>query len=147
MSDDEMQVPTPAEDLRFFDHLIGTWDMTGEATGTIRFEWMDGGFFILQHVDLSQAGQHVVGVEVIGHLRPFGEEPDPEVRSRFYDSMGNTLEYLYEPTGERTLTIWGGEKGSPAYAETTVSEDGNTIHARWVWPGGGYETTGTRRTS
>lgn len=63
-----MRALAPADDLRFFDQLIGAWDMTGEATGTIRFEWMDGGFYLLQHVDLEQAGQHVVGVEQIGQV-------------------------------------------------------------------------------
>jgi hypothetical protein len=51
------------------------------------------------------------GIEVIGHLRPFGEEPSEDIRSRFYDSMGNTLDYVYELKGD-TLTIWGGEKGA-----------------------------------
>lgn len=62
---------------------------------------------------------------VIGHLRPFGEDPSPDIRSRAYDSAGNTLDYVYELEGD-TLTIWGGERGSPAYYRGTFGADGAT---------------------
>jgi hypothetical protein len=44
-----------------------------------------------------------------------------------------------------TLTIWGGEKGSPPYYRGTLAaaDDGDTITGAWVWPGGGYESTMT----
>jgi hypothetical protein len=58
--------------------------------------------------------------------------------------LGNTLDYVYELEGD-TLTIWGGEKGSPAYYQGRFSEDGDTITGAWVYPGGGgYESTATR---
>ena len=38
----------------------------------------------------------------------------------------------------------GGEKGSPAYLRASFSADGTTFSGGWVWPGGGYEVTGTR---
>ncbi len=50
---------------------------------------------------------------------------------------------MYELDGD-TLTIWSGGKGSPAYYRGAFSEDGNTLMGRWVWPGGGYESTSTR---
>jgi hypothetical protein len=43
-----------------------------------------------------------------------------------------------------TLTIWGGEKGSPAYYKGMWSDDGNTNAGAWVYPDGGYESTMTR---
>jgi hypothetical protein len=55
------------------------------------------------------------------------------------------LDYVYELDGD-TLTIWGGEKGSPAYYRGTFSEDGNSATGAWVYPGGGYESTMTRIT-
>lgn len=137
--------PPPADDLAALDHLIGTWKMTGGVEGTIRYEWMEGGYFLLQHVDLVQYGQPVRGMEITGHLRGFGEDPDPEIRSRYYDSAGNVFDYVYEPTGPRTLTIWAGQKGSPAYCQSVISEDGSTLTSTWAYPGGGgYTTTGTR---
>ncbi len=105
---------------------------------------MEGGFFLIQHVDLEQQGQRIKGIEIIGHERQFGAEPSEEIKSRFYDNMGNTLDYVYELEGD-TLTIWGGEKGSPAYYRGTFSEDGDTLSGAWHYPGGGgYEATSTR---
>ena len=105
---------------------------------------MGGSFFLIQHVDLEQYGQEVRGIEVIGHLRPFGEEPSEDIKSRFYDNMGITLDYVYEPEGD-TLTVWGGEKGSPAYSKGKFGENGDTLSSEWVYPGGGsYHSTMTR---
>jgi len=144
---DYPDAPTRDTDLDGLERLVGTWLVTGGAEGTIRYEWMEGRFFLLQHVDLVQDGQAVTGIEVIGHLHPFGEEPTPEIRSRYYDSLGNTLDYVYEVDGS-TLTIWSGEKGSPAYFEGTFSADGTTNDGEWVYPGGGgYQSTMTRTDS
>ena len=88
----EQQPPTPSPDLRALDRLVGTWAISGGAQGTTTYEWMEGGFFLLQHVDMEQSGTGVKGMEVIGHERPFGAEPSADIRSRFYDSMGNTLD-------------------------------------------------------
>ncbi len=99
--------------------------MSGEAQGRVAFEWMEGGFFLIQHVDLEQHGQRIKGIEIIGHERPFGAEPSEDIKSRFYSNTGDTLDYVYDLEGD-TLTIWAGEKGSPAYAKGTLGEDSNT---------------------
>lgn len=146
MSDeqDEQQLPDPDPDLRALDRLVGSWSVSGGAEGSVRYEWMEGGFFLIQHVDLEQYGQNVKGIEIIGHERQFGAEPSEDIKSRFYDSMGNTLDYVYELAGD-TLTIWGGEKGSPAYFKGKFSENGRTLSGAWVYPGGGgYDSTMTR---
>jgi hypothetical protein len=58
--------------------------------------------------------------------------------------MGDTLDYVYEVEGD-SLTIWGGERGSPAYYQGRFSDDGTTCSGAWVYPGGGgYESTMTR---
>ncbi|MGP3913327.1 hypothetical protein [Nonomuraea sp. 10N515B] len=133
-----------SEQMRKLAGMVGTWQLSGGVKGTVRFEWMEGGFFLFQHVDLVHEGRQIKGLEVIGHERLFGAEPSEEIKSRFYDSTGNTLDYVYEPHDDGSLTIWGGEKGSPAYCRSTVSEDGDSFTASWVWPGGGYDTIGTR---
>ncbi|UVS79583.1 hypothetical protein [Actinokineospora sp. UTMC 2448] len=134
----------PSADLQALDRLVGTWAVTGGVEGTVRYEWMPGGFFLLQHVELTQFGQQVTGLEVIGNLRPFGEPVGEDVVSRFYDATGNTFDYVYELAGD-TLTIWGGAKGSPAYYRGAFSPDGTTVTGGWVYPGGGgYSSTMTR---
>ena len=138
----EQQEPSP--EVRALDRLVGTWTVTGGAEGTVRYEWMQGGHFLLQHVELTQFGQPITGLEVIGHLHPFGEPAGADVVSRFYDSAGNTLDYVYELVGD-TLTMWGGAKGSPAYFQGTFSADDRVVDGAWVYPGdGGYPSTMTR---
>jgi hypothetical protein len=139
------QPPEPSPDLKNLgERLIGTWEMSGEVSGRVTYEWMEGGFFLIQHVDLEQYGQRIKGIEIIGHEKPFGSEPSEEIKSRFYSNTGDTLDYVYELEGD-TLTIWGGERGSPAYAKSKFSEDANTGSGEWVYPGGGgYRFTMSR---
>ena len=145
MSDSATQgTAAPSEQMRALDRLVGTWQVTGGAPGTVRYSWMDGGHFLLQHVELEQSGQRVLGLEVIGHLHPFGEEVSEEIHSRFYDDGGHTFDYVYELDGD-TLRIWAGEKGSPAFFEGRFIEDGRVMSGAWVYPGGGgYASTMTR---
>ena len=141
--------PQPNPDLKSLEPLVGTWKVfdPGNAQGvhgTVTYEWMEGGFFLIQRVDMENDGRKIKGIEIIGHEQQFGMEPSEEIKSRFYDTVGNTLDYAYEMEGD-TLTIWGGEKGSPAYYRGTFSKDGNTVTGAWVYPGGGgYESTMTR---
>jgi hypothetical protein len=90
----------------------------------------------------------IKGMEIIGHVQEgFGAPPSEHIKSRYYDNLGTTFDYVYEMDGD-TLTIWGGEKGSPAYYRGTFSTDGNTLSGGWTYPGGGgYESTSTRVTA
>jgi hypothetical protein len=140
-------VPEPSKALRRLDRLVGDWTVSGGTTGTVRYEWMDGGYFLLQRVRMDHDGREIKGLEVIGNERPFGAGPGEDLKSRFYDSEGNTLDYVYELEGD-TLTIWGGEKGSPAYFRGTFSDGDTRMEGAWVYPGGGgYESTMTRSTA
>lgn len=129
--------PTPNPDLKNLDRLVGTWKQSGGVEGEIVYEWARGGFFLIQRVDLVQDGHNIKGMEVIGHEQVFGMEPSNDIKSRFYSFLdGMTLDYVYEMEGD-TLTIWGGEKGSPAYYKGQFSKDGNTLSGGWTYPGGG----------
>ena len=147
---DQQQAPTPNPDLKALDRLIGTWAVSdpsgnGAIEGRTTFEWLEGGFFLMQHVDFVQGGQPIKGVEVIGHEHTFGAEPSEEIKSRYFDFYsGMTLDYVYELEGD-TLTIWAGGKGSPAYFRGDFREHGNSLRGRWTYPGGGgYESIMTR---
>lgn len=134
----------PSPELKALDRLVGTWTVSGGASGTVSYEWALGGFFLVQRVDLEQFGQKVQGFEVIGNLHPFGEPVGEDLASRFYDSQGNTFDYVYELGGD-TLTIWAGAKGSPAYFRGVFGEGDRVMSGEWVYPGGGgYESTMTR---
>ena len=139
------QTPQPYPGLKSLDRLVGTWKVSGDAQGQVRFEWMEGGFFLIQHVDLEQGGQKTKGIEIIGYDRGFGvTEPSKNIKSHWFDNMGDTFDYTYE-VNNKTLTIWGGEKGSPAYYKGKWSDDGNTNTGAWHYPGGGgYKATMTR---
>jgi hypothetical protein len=134
----ETSMSNPSKQLSALDRLVGKWQVTGGATGTVTYEWVVGGAFLLQHVDLVHGEERVTGFEVIGHLQPFGGERSEHVHSRFYGGSGET--YDYELEGDE-LTIWGGEKGSPAYFRGTFDDDGSELAGAWVYPGGGYEAT------
>jgi hypothetical protein len=68
----DQQPPEPDPDLKGLDRLVGTWEVSGGAQGRVTYEWMEGGYFLIQHVDLDQHGQKIKGIEVFGHERPFG---------------------------------------------------------------------------
>ena len=71
-------------------------------------------------------------------MAPTAREGGPPV-------LGSGLpEFTYQLEGD-TLTIWFGERGSPAYYEGAFSEDGTTLRGAWHYPGGGgYEAISTR---
>ena len=137
--------PQPGPALRQLDVLIGTWDVSGpEIRGRVRYEWLAGGFFLIQHVDLDHGGHAIKGMEIIGQERGFGATaPDQEITSRWYDDAGNTFRYTYE-VADDTLTIWGGERGSSAYYRGNFSADRTVNSGAWTFPGGGYASTMTR---
>ncbi len=146
--DPESEAGSAADpDLARLQKFIGTWKVRGGPggpEGQISFEWLEGGHFMIQRIDLVHGTRVIKGIEVIGHERKFGSDSkSPDLTSRVYDNMGNTLDYTWE-VGDDTLAIWGGQKGSPVVFRGRFSEDRNTFTGAWEWPGGGFETTGTR---
>ena len=127
--------------LHTLDRLVGTWTVDGTpgSTGTVRYAWFDSEAFLVQTVDLVAAdGEATRGVEYIGW--------DPEsrtLRSHYFGSSGEILEYTYDLTGD-TWTIWFGGSDSPARFVGTFDETGNRNTGAWQWPGGGYESNMTR---
>jgi len=140
---DQTAASRPNVDLQTLSRLIGTWKVTGEAEGTVTYEWAEGGFFLLQHVELGGSK----GLEIIGHDHRYGEEPSADIRSHYYGfGEGETLDYTYEIRND-TLTIWMGERDSPAYYEGTFDAAGAVLTGAWHYPGGGgYSTISTKVT-
>ncbi len=125
--------------LRTLERLVGRWRVSGSyLQGTLTFEWMEGGFFLIQHVDAHHGEQAIKGIEYIGF-----DEDTQTLRSHYMDTRGDNFTYTWEVQGDR-LRIWFGEKGSDNFYEGKFSPDGNSGTGRWKWPGGGYEATMTR---
>jgi|HubBroStandDraft_1064217.scaffolds.fasta_scaffold37180_2 hypothetical protein len=134
----------PRPNLESLKPLVGTWKVSGDVQGQIRYEWEEGGFFLTQHVDLVYAGRNIRGIELIGHLRGVGQKPSQDIHSRFYHfTEGLTLDYVYKISGD-TITIWFGPKGSDNRFRGKFSKDGNSFTGAWRWPRGGYKMTATR---
>ena len=140
MSPEEANTPEARRTaLHSLDRLVGTWAVEGPGTtGTIRYSWFEDEAFLVQNIDMVADGAVTRGVEYIGW--------DPEsqtLRSHYFGSSGEILEYTYDLTGD-TLTIWFGGTDSPARFEGRFDADGTTNAGAWQWPGGGYESTMTR---
>ena len=142
---DHRQASGPNPALKQLDVLVGTWDVKGpDVAGTVVFEWMEGGYYFLQRTDLDHAGNRIKGIEYIGY-----DPSNGTLRSYFFGNQAPgpfakvALEYVWE-VGDDSLTIWGGEVGSPAAYKGTFSDDHNTVSGHWEWPGGGYESNMTR---
>lgn len=137
---DGTETQTPNDDLAPLNVLVGTWEISGDATGEATYEWINDSHFLLQRYSLRFEDHAVNGIEVIGHLQPFGKEPSRDIWSRAYDNSGNTFDYVYEVKDD-ILTIWGGERGSASYFRGTFQDDGTNV-GEWVYEvGGGYATT------
>ncbi len=138
------EVPAPDPRLRALDPLVGRWTITGDAEGTTSYEWMEGGFFLLQRGRLTRDGTTHEFLEVIGFERGFAATEAPaDITARVYTTAGDTLDYVYEADAG-TVIIWGGEKGSPAAFRGTWDDDRRALRGAWAWPGGGYATVMTR---
>ena len=132
--------PMPNAALRCLDVLVGTWDVSGRGDrtneaihGQAIFAWMEGGFFLIQQVDLIQAGADIKAIEYIGY-----DAPSKSLRSHYFDNTGNIFENVWEVI-DQTLTIWAGQIGASASFKSKISDDASSIMGRWEWPGGGYE--------
>jgi hypothetical protein len=99
---------------------------------------MEGDAFLVQTVDLVGEDGDTRGVEYIGW-----DPGSQTLRSHYFGHSGESLEYTYDLTGD-TLTIWFGDKDSPARFVGTFDAAGNRNTGGWQWPGGGYESTMTR---
>jgi hypothetical protein len=128
--------------MKELDKLIGKWKVSGDAKGQIEYKWAEGGFFLVQDVDLEYGGKQIRGIEMVGYLHRVAEAPSKEIWSRFYSYLdGLTLDYVYEFAGD-TLTIWFGKKDSDNFYKGKISED--SFNGAWQWPGGGYSVTGKK---
>jgi len=55
----EYRPSKPNPDLKSLDRLVSKWKQSGGVKGEITYEWTEGGFFLIQHVDLESDGRKI----------------------------------------------------------------------------------------
>lgn len=129
----------PHPQLRQLDRLVGKWEVSGSfLQGFMTYEWMEGGFFFIQHVDCYTRERQIKGIEYIGF-----DEDTQTLRSHYMDIHGANFTYTWQIEGD-TIRICFGEKDSENFFEGRFSEDGDSYSGEWRWPGGGYAAALTR---
>lgn len=143
------QAPQPHPRLRELDVLEGTWKLEGRDldggspfTGMVTRRWLPGGYFLIQEMSID--GEKSAGTEYIGY-----DYAQDSLRSMLFSNEGPgpfcsfALEYVWQIDGDN-LTIWHGEKGSPARFTGSIDREAGIVEGQWEWPGGGYQATTTR---
>jgi hypothetical protein len=123
--------------------MVGTWKVydptgAGAVQGQVTLEWLDGGFFLLQRVDLDNSR----GMEIIGY-----DEASRTLKSYFFSETGQILEYEYEMDDD-TLIVSIDTPHTKGEFVGTLSDDGNSYSGSWEWSQNGvpmgYDATMTR---
>jgi hypothetical protein len=96
---------------------------------------MEGGFFLIQHVDCTGGGRQIKGIEYIGF-----DEDTKTLRSHYMDVNGSNFTYTWAVEGD-TIRIWFGDRDSNNSFVGTFNKDGSSYSGAWKWPGGGYSAT------
>jgi hypothetical protein len=129
----------PSPFLQKLQPLIGEWRVaSGYITGTTTFEWLDGGYFLVQHISLRHEGQPIKGVEYIGY-----DQDTQTLRSHYMDNRGGNFTYTWD-VEDTSIRIWFGDKDSHNFFEGTFADGYASYSGRWQWPGGGYEVSVVR---
>lgn len=110
------------------ERLVGTWRLSGVATGQASYRWMDGGRFLLEELEAThRSGHRITAVEIIGRERPRGaDESAGAITSWYFDNLGNTWRYRYEVDGD-TVTIFGDGQAEPEEMRLVFGADGDTV--------------------
>jgi hypothetical protein len=145
--------PQPDPELKRLEFFVGTWDLRGRTldsteenvSGQTTFEWLPGGFFLQQRIELEFAGYEIEGLELIGYDPSTGTFPS----TVFASMVGVPIPYTYEIHGNE-VTIRTELAGGATF-RGTLSEDGNQFSGGWrpdegkEGPGNvAYDITGTR---
>jgi hypothetical protein len=147
MSEDNAQVqqpPKPDPALKRLDRLVGMWSMKGHLIGSneeniigqATFQWLEGGFFMQQDVEMDFAGMmKIKSRELIGY--------DPETKAFsslvFSNLSPIPLPYKWDLRDD-TLTISVSYGPLDAKFSGKFSKDGKSFSGGWRPNPGADET-------
>jgi hypothetical protein len=114
-------VPNPA--LKKLSWLSGTWMVSGEAHGHVTFSWMEGGFFMVQDIDLIG----MKGIAFIGY-----NAESKKLESYYFGYNGRVLEGTCEISESKQI-ISVEMKAVKEKFDGKLSNGGQTISGRWRW--------------
>jgi hypothetical protein len=125
------QPPQPDPALKRLEPLVGIWDITGRTldseddniSGRLTFEWLPGGFFLQQRIEMDFAGLEIKSMDLIGY------DPSTQAFSSLAYSNLAPFALLYKwDLQDNVLRI---SMEGAANFEGTFSEDGNTLSGGW----------------
>ena len=136
--------PQPDPALRALDHFVGTWEFKGHLLGSdeeniagrATYRWLDGGFFLVQDIEIDFAGMfHVKSHELVGYDAEAGT-----FKSLVYSNMSPLpLPYTWDVQG-RDLKITVAYPPLDATFTGRYSDDGKTFAGGWRPNPGADET-------
>ena len=126
-----MQMPAPDPALKRLERLVGSWTIKGRTLdsdednifGKVTFEWLPGGFFLQQRIEMDFAGFiEIQSLELIGY------DPETEAFSSLvYSNLsGAPLPYKWDLRDDVLRISTEASKFEGAF-----SEDGNTFSGGW----------------
>jgi hypothetical protein len=115
--------PLPNPALKKLSWLLGDWTVSGEAHGQVTFNWMEGGFFMVQHIDLIGTK----GIAFIGY-----NSESEKLKAYYFGYNGRVLEGICEINESKQLiSVDMQDINGTFYGK--VNNGGRTINGRWRW--------------
>ena len=140
----EQGPPRPDPALSALDQFVGTWSFRGHMVGSeeenivgrATYRWLEGGFFLVQDVEIDFAGMfHVKSHELVGYDAEAGN-----FSSLVFSNMSPMpLPYTWDVQG-RDVTISVSYPPLDATFTGQWSEDGNSFSGGWRPNPGADET-------
>jgi len=126
------QQSKPAPELMSLEVLIGNWrndlefknNPENKGTGSITYEWLEGGFFLIHRFDqiFTKEGSHK-GISIISY-----DKESQSCVSHFFDNQGNKREYKVSIQNDIFKFTGPWERYTGEF-----SEDKNTITGTWEY--------------
>jgi len=122
----EASIPNPL--LAPFSRLIGTWSTVGTHPmvpdtvfhGRTRFEWLEGGAFLIMHQEIDEPGIPT-GIAIIG-----GDDATGEFSMLYFDERAVSRRYAVA-VRDNEWTWWRDAPGFSQRFTFTISVDGRSM--------------------